>query len=169
MGDRICIMNQGRIVQIGGPLDVYRKPADTFVARFLGNPSMNLLKGEINAKDGRAYAHFAGGVVSLPNRTSPSLAQHAGRDAIIGVRPEDLYEAVPPGDAAQFARLRARVVAVEPLGAETLLVVTLDASNEELIARVGRDTSLRSGDRFDIALDTAAIHLFDPATTKAIV
>ena len=169
MGDRICIMNQGRIVQIGGPLDVYRKPADTFVARFLGNPSMNLLKGEIDAKDGRAYAHFAGGAFSLPNRTSSSLAQHVGRDVVIGVRPEDLYEVVPPGDAAQFARLRARVVAVEPLGAETLLVVALDGSNDELIARVGRDTALRVGDNLDIALDTAAIHLFDPATTKAIV
>jgi multiple sugar transport system ATP-binding protein len=80
-----------------------------------------------------------------------------------------LYEAVPPGDAAQFARLRARVVAVEPLGAETLLVVALDGSNDELIARVGRDTALRVGDNLDIALDTAAIHLFDPRTTKAIV
>jgi len=58
---------------------------------------------------------------------------------------------------------------VPSVGAETLLVVTLDPSNEELIARIGRDTALRSGDRFDIALDAAAIHLFDSATTKAIV
>ncbi|HWZ73584.1 MAG TPA: sn-glycerol-3-phosphate ABC transporter ATP-binding protein UgpC [Casimicrobiaceae bacterium] len=169
MGDRICIMNQGRVVQIGRPLDVYRNPADTFVARFLGSPSMNLLNGRIDAEDGRALAHFAGGAVSLPKRTSSSLAQHVGREVIIGVRPEDLYETVPEGDAARFARLHVRVVAVEPLGAETLLVVALDGSNEELIARIGRDTGLRTGDNLDIALDTAAIHLFDPATTKAIV
>ena len=87
----------------------------------------------------------------------------------IGVRPEDLYESAPAGGSVEVARLPARVVAVEPLGAETLLVVALDASNEELIARVGRDTGLRTGDRFDVALDTAAIHLFDPATTKTIV
>jgi multiple sugar transport system ATP-binding protein len=169
MGDRICIMNQGRVVQIGRPLDVYRRPADTFVARFLGNPSMNLLKGRIDAKDGRVLAHFAGGAVFLPKRTSSSLAQHVGRDVTIGMRPEDLYENIPPGDAAQFTRLPARVMAVEPLGAETLLVVALEVSNDELIARVGRETALRVGDRLDIALDTAAIHLFDPATTKAIV
>ena len=66
-------------------------------------------------------------------------------------------------------RLSARVVAVEPLGAETLLLVALDVSNDELIARIGRDTALRNGDRLELALDTAAIHLFDPATTKAIV
>jgi multiple sugar transport system ATP-binding protein len=65
--------------------------------------------------------------------------------------------------------LPARVIAVEPLGAETLLLVALDVSNDELIARIGRETALKSGDRLDIALDTAAIHLFDPATTKAIV
>ncbi|TMG82281.1 MAG: TOBE domain-containing protein [Betaproteobacteria bacterium] len=92
-----------------------------------------------------------------------------GREVIIGVRPEDLYEIAPIGDAAQLARLPAHVVAVEPLGAETLLVVALDGSNEELIARVGRDTGLHGGDRFDIAVDTGALHLFDPATTKAIV
>ena len=58
---------------------------------------------------------------------------------------------------------------VEPLGAETLLLVALEVSNDELIARIGRATALKSGDRLDIALDTAAIHLFDPGTTKAIV
>ena len=112
---------------------------------------------------------FAGAVVALPGRTVASLGAPAERDVIIGIRPEDLYETAPAGGDAQIARLPVRVVAVEPLGAETLLVVALEGSNEELIARIGRDTSVRSGDRLAIALDTAAIHLFDPATTKAIV
>ena len=169
MGHRICIMNEGKVVQIGRPLDVYRNPADTFVAKFLGNPPMNLLQGRLGTQDGRAVAHFAGSAIVLPKRTAAALAQHVGRDVIVGVRPEDLYEDSPAGGPAEIARLPARVVAVEPLGAETLVVVALDASNEELIARIGRDTALRSGDRFDIVLDTAAIHLFDSATTKAIV
>jgi multiple sugar transport system ATP-binding protein len=169
MGDRICIMNQGEVVQIGRPLEVYRNPADTFVARFLGNPPMNLLKGRLDAKDGIAVAHFAGSVVALPKRTAASLVRYVGRDVIIGIRPEDLYETAPPGGPAPIARSPARVVAVEPLGAETLLVVALDVSGDELIARIGRDTALRNGDRFDIAMDTTAMHLFDPATTKAIV
>ena len=63
----------------------------------------------------------------------------------------------------------ARVVAVEPLGAETLLVLSVDGSGDELVARVGRDTALRSGDRHEVALDVAALHIFDPTTTKAIV
>ena len=169
MGHCICIMNEGKVVQIGRPLDVYRNPADTFVAKFLGNPPMNLLQGRLEAQDGRPMACFAGSAVALPKRTASALGRHVGGEVIFGIRPEDMYETTPGGGAADIARLPVRVVAVEPLGAETLLIVALDASNEELIARIGRDTALRIGDRLDIALDPAAIHLFDPSTTKAIV
>jgi len=168
MGDRICIMNQGRVVQIGRPLDVYRNPADTFVARFLGNPPMNLLSARIVQKEGRVVAQLSGGNLELPLRTLPALASGAAGNVIVGVRPEDLYEVAPPGGPIQFAQLPARVVAVEPLGAETLLMATFEGSNTEVIARIGRDTALRRGDRLDLALDTAAIHLFDPSTTMSI-
>jgi multiple sugar transport system ATP-binding protein len=169
MGHRICIMNDGKVVQIGRPLEIYRNPVDTFVAKFLGNPPMNLLPGRLGVQDGRAVVHFAAGIVGLPTRTAAALGQYVGRDVIVGIRPEDLYETTSAGGPPEIARLPARVVAVEPLGAETLLVVAVGASDDELIARIGRDTTLRSGDRVDIALDTATIHLFDPVTTKAIV
>jgi multiple sugar transport system ATP-binding protein len=169
MGHRICIMNEGKVVQIGRPLEVYRQPVDTFVAKFLGNPPMNLLRGRLGTADGRTVVHFAASVVDLPMRTAAALQEHAGGDVIVGVRPEDLYETPPADGGGRMARLPGRVTAVEPLGAETLLVVALDQSNEELIARVGRDTALRNGDRIDIALDTAAVRLFDFATAKAIV
>src|SRR5437870_3528313 len=74
MGDRICIMNQGKVVQIGRPLQVYRNPADTFVARFLGNPPMNLLRGRLEASDGRVHARLGATDVPLPQRTQTSLA-----------------------------------------------------------------------------------------------
>ena len=167
MGHRICIMNQGRVVQVGEPLEVYRHPADTFVARFLGNPPMNLLPGKLELSDGRPVARFAGAAVPL-QREAASLASYAGRDVTLGIRPEDVYESMPFGSPELFVRLPARLVAVEPLGAETLLVLSLDDSGDELVARVGRDTALRSGDRHEVALDAAALHLFDPATTKAI-
>jgi multiple sugar transport system ATP-binding protein len=169
MGHRICIMNDGKVVQIGRPLEIYRNPVDTFVAKFLGNPPMNLLPGRLSVQDGRAVVHFGSGILGLPMRTATALGQYVGRDVIVGIRPEDLYETTSAGGPPEIARLPARVVAVEPLGAETLLVVAVNASDDELIARIGRDTTLRSGDRVDIVLDTAAIHLFDPVTTKAIV
>jgi len=168
MGHRVCIMNQGKVVQIGAPLEVYRRPVDTFVARFLGNPPMNLLAGRIELDNGRASVRFAGAAIELPERSSSSLAAHAGREITIGIRPEDLYETAPSGKDG-FTRLPTRVVAVEPLGAETLLMLSHEASNAEMIARVGRDARCRSGDRLEIALDTNAIHLFDPGTARAIV
>jgi ABC-type sugar transport system ATPase subunit len=84
----------------------------------------------------------------------------------LGVRPEDLYEVPPPGLKDRTVGLPVRVEAVEPLGAETLLVLSFESA--ELIARIGRDTGLRGGDRVAIALDVGAIHLFDPATGDAL-
>ncbi len=165
MGDRICIMNQGEVVQIGSPLEVYRHPADTFVARFLGSPPMNLLAARLEADDGRLRLRLGEATFALPAALSAPLARHAGK-VTMGVRPEDLYEVPPPGLEGQTVALRMRVDAVEPLGAETLLVLAFES--EELIARIGRDTSLRSGDSVALALDVGAIHLFDPTTGAAL-
>jgi multiple sugar transport system ATP-binding protein len=173
MGHNICIMNEGRVVQMGRPLDVYRNPADTFVAKFLGNPPMNLLRGRLETQDGQPVARIASSVITLPRRTAAALGRHVGHDLIFGVRPEDIYETARSGarfgDTSETAQLPARVFAVEALGAETLLVMAVDGSDEELIARVGRDTAVRSGAHLQVSLDSTAIHLFDPATTKAIV
>jgi len=168
MGHRICILNKGEVVQIGRPLDVYQNPADTFVARFLGNPQMNMLKGNVTIEDRRAILEVSGSRIELPAGALPELGKYAATTVIVGVRPEDLYEVEPAGLTPCLVRISARVIAVEPLGAETLLVLTLADSQEEVIAQVGRQTGLRSGASATIALDTTALHLFDPATNKAI-
>ena len=168
MGHRICIMNRGEVVQIGAPLEVYRRPADTFVARFLGSPQMNLLAGKLEADGECAVLRVADAAIHLPGRLSPALAPYVGRAITVGMRPEDLYEREPPALDRASARLPVRVIAVEPLGAETLLMLSLVGSNEELIARIGRDTALRSGDQTTLVLDTTSLHLFDPETTRAI-
>ena len=171
MGDRICIMNEGKVVQIGRPLEVYRNPADTFVARFLGNPPMNLLRGRLEASDGGVIANLGGVRMPMPRAGGESLARLQGRDVTFGIRPEDIYEFAefsPAAAAANMAHVPVQVSVVEPLGAETLLVVMLDGGGEEIIARIGRTTELRSGDRLELAVDTAAIHVFDPDTTRAV-
>jgi multiple sugar transport system ATP-binding protein len=166
MGHCICIMNHGKVVQVGRPLDVYRRPADTFVARFLGNPPMNLVKGRLEAREGPPVVRLAGCELPLSRQVDDVLGRYVGSEVIVGVRPEDLYE--DAREAASTAALPARVAAVEPLGAETLVVMTLEPSGEELIARLGRDTALQRGDRLDIAADMTAVHLFDAVTTRAI-
>ena len=164
MGHRICIMDKGEVIQVGRPLEVYGKPANTFVARFLGNPPMNLMKAELGAVDGRVRCHVAGISIELAERSVAAVAS----GVILGVRPEDLYEMPVPTGLGPMAEIPVRVIAVEPLGAETLLVLASADGSQEFIARVGRQTRLNPGDGSTIALDTARIHLFDAATSRAI-
>jgi len=168
MGDRICIMNKGEVMQIGKPLEVYRNPADAFVARFLGNPPMTLLPARLETSGDRAVARFADVAIELPGYPIAALKRYLGATVTLGIRPEDLYEAPPPALSVRAQQIATRVLAVEPLGAETLLMLTIGSSSQEIVARVGRDTALRIGDAATIALDPSALHLFDPATTKAI-
>ncbi len=168
MGHRICIMNQGEVVQIGHPLDVYRNPTDVFVARFLGNPRMNLFKAHVTHESGDLVLHFAGNNLKLPPQDQPGLDKYTGCPVLAGVRPEDFYEIEPAALQGRLARLPAEVIAVELLGAEALLRLVLPNSEEEAVARVGRDTKLRTGDTVMIGVDISALHLFDSSTNKAI-
>jgi multiple sugar transport system ATP-binding protein len=157
MGSRICVMNAGRVVQIGAPLDVYWNPADTFVARFLGSPPMNLL--DLTIAEG--FAVGCGISAPLARWSAATLAAHAS--LTVGIRAEDLAF----GEGPELGgRIEAKVFAVEPLGAETLLAVETPVG--EVTARLGRNLTARVGDAVHLHFDPAAVYLFDPATGRAI-
>jgi multiple sugar transport system ATP-binding protein len=165
MGQRICVMNKGQVAQIGKPLDVYRAPADVFVARFLGNPPMNIVRAGLTAAGGVPVATLARGTQLPLGRWRAGQLQ--GMEQVqLGIRPEELtlHEANAPGAAL----LRGTVVAIEPLGAETLVSVALDAGAGEVIARLHRDTPAVLGDPVALSAPEAALYLFDVRTGKAI-
>ena len=155
MGSRICIMNEGRIAQTGRPMEVYRDPADTFVARFLGSPGMNLLPAEACGSG----LHVGGATLPLPAGRGP---------VILGIRPEDLYEPGSVPEGTQTAELLAEIDTVEPLGAETLLSFTLPGHPATLTARAGREARARPGERVALQVDLSALRLFDPETQRAL-
>jgi multiple sugar transport system ATP-binding protein len=169
MGERICIMNHGRIVQIGPPMQVYRNPADTFVAGFLASPPMNLLDAHIKADAAGLAVVAAGLTIPLHQADNAACAPYRDRPVILGIRPEDLRE--QPGDAVLPRNvalpLDLRVVAIEALGPEVILIAALPGG-PEIAARMSRDFTAPIGRVQRLYLDPAAIHLFDPATTKAI-
>ena len=134
MGTRICIMNGGRVEQVGPPLEVYRRPANTFVAGFLGSPPMNLLPATV------ADGCLALGAARLALPAPLGAATHAAR-VVFGIRPEDLAQSGPGRDA-----LAAEVVAVEPLGAETIATLRIDGTDREIQARLGRDVDGKADD-----------------------
>ncbi len=165
MGSRICVMNAGRVVQIGAPLDVYWNPEDTFVARFLGSPPMNLFDLPVR-REGAAWQAGQGPITTALTRWQPgTLAPHMDRSLTVGVRAEDLHLGDGPAGAGRIA---ARVFAVEPLGAETLLGLEVEGVKAEITARLGRDITARVGEQVTVHFDPSSVHLFDPASTLAI-
>jgi multiple sugar transport system ATP-binding protein len=167
MGTRICVMNHGRVVQVGRPLEVYRDPADTFVAAFIGSPPANLLGAEVAGAGAAVAVRVAGRELVLPRHRAADLEMLEGRRVVFAIRPEDIAVAAPAG-AADGASLPARLIAVEPLGAETILVLAPDGLDEEILARVGPEIALRPGDRVGLELNLRAAHLFDPASTRVL-
>ena len=163
MGERICIMNQGKIVQVGPPMEVYKNPADTFVAGFLASPPMNLLPARLEAVDGGL--EVAAGPIRLP--IEGGYADHADRDVILGIRPED-FSSEPSQGSATIA-LALAVVAIEALGPEVILIgSTADKTLPEIAARMPRDFRVPIGSQVPLYLDPSRIHLFDATTTKAL-
>jgi multiple sugar transport system ATP-binding protein len=154
MGQRIAVLHQGRLRQVGTPAEVYERPADVFVARFVGNPGMNVLKGL-----GRGTEDGGGGVVDLGGwSVAVPLQQYEG-EIHVGVRPEHVTLAASNQETGSL-----EVRAVEPLGPETL--VHLDAHGQPLVARVHGMPNLRRGDRVGVTLDRARLHLFDAAGVR---
>jgi multiple sugar transport system ATP-binding protein len=121
MGERICIMRDGVVVQTGPPMAVYREPVDTFVAGFLASPPMNLLEGRLEpAAGGGLAAALDGASLRLPDDQAERVHRHAGQAVIIGLRPEDFHLAPERGQPVD-----AHAVATEVLGPEVILVASL--------------------------------------------
>jgi multiple sugar transport system ATP-binding protein len=171
LGQRIAVMNQGQLQQVATPHDLYQKPANLFVASFIGSPQMNLFPGTIASKNGRTVFQLdpakdsSSESQSLPLNDDHArrLASHAGKPLLMGLRPEHILEqsAAPPGP-----RLEATVELVELLGAEAHL--HLAAGSRTFIARVRTNTAARATQRIPITFDMPQAHFFEPETGKAL-
>lgn len=153
LGQRIVVLNAGRIQQIDTPMNLYRRPANLFVATFLGSPAMNILRGRIGAGDGGALLQLEDGQ-TVPLGLAQRPAQATGELAV-GVRPEHLLIA-DPADAHAF---QAIVEVVEQVGNEVLC--TLRLGDQELIARLPPELVPEPGQPFHLKIAPAHLHLFD--------
>ncbi|NJR25189.1 MAG: ATP-binding cassette domain-containing protein [Richelia sp. CSU_2_1] len=161
MGDRIAVMNAGQLQQVAAPLELYRNPANLFVAEFIGSPPMNFLQVQFTAPLLISHPQFR---FTLPDVWARSLQQYDGRSLILGIRPEHL-SIHPPATK----NLSVQVDVVEALGHETYLWVSLtDAPAIRMQVRVGPDRTVRVGEEIWLAISPEKIHLFDPDTELAI-
>jgi ABC-type sugar transport system ATPase subunit len=152
MSDMIAVMHGGIVQQFGSPAEVYERPANLFVAGFIGNPPMNLITGMLSGGDQPAFASPDFTLV-LPSSAMPV---GNGREVVLGVRPQDLTLA----HDAEAAFVRGRVWVVELLGSEKLVEVTL-AERRRLTVQVRADTDVKIDDPVGVRLDPQRIHLFD--------
>jgi multiple sugar transport system ATP-binding protein len=157
LGHRICIMSGGKVVQVGPPLAVYRHPANTFVAAFLGNPPMNLLPARATDASGGFTVRLGEVTIELPPARCLPLAP--GTAVTLGIRPENISAEARNGE--NRASIEAEIVQIEPLGAETILAARVPGLERDLMARIGADFSAEIGSKRTLSLDLSAIHLFD--------
>jgi multiple sugar transport system ATP-binding protein len=161
MGDRIAVMSEGVLQQVGPPPELYLHPVNKFVAAFIGSPAMNFAlvhadQGKL--KMGHHLLHLTG------SRAKIAQDRH-GRQLEIGFRPEDLEIANGSGDGA--VRFPAKVEVVEYLGNQELLHA--DAEGNEVIALVSSDRKVQIGDNVEFTIPTDKLHLFDPETEESLV
>jgi multiple sugar transport system ATP-binding protein len=168
MATRIAIMHEGRLQQVGRPQDVYDRPANLFVARFIGSPPMNTLAGHLDGDVTRPTVRI--GEADIPVRVPAAALPAHGSAVTVGVRPEHLHLAdrMPPGPAPDtIGNLPATVRAVEWLGHERHLVC--DVGGSSLVLREPAEgTPPAPGDVLKLATAAEHVHLFDDTTADRI-
>ncbi len=171
MGDRICVMKDGAIMQVATPLDLYHRPANMFVAGFIGSPPMNFFHGTIQAAGTRLafVEHNTTGAplcLALDERMSSRAAAYQGQPIVLGIRPEDVLDALaaanpPPGTSAEVD-----IEVVEPMGAETYLYLT--SSAHSFVARIRGGTRYEPAQKLKVVFNLPNAHLFDPQSEQVI-
>jgi multiple sugar transport system ATP-binding protein len=176
MGDRVAVMRDGRLEQVDAPQALYDRPANLFVAAFIGSPAMNLLRGRLSFEEGRVVAVLGASRLVLPDALASSVGGWVDEEVVIGIRPECLR--------AGGRDLELEVVLVEALGSDLLVHLRTDASRvtvsdafdgeddagleSRLTARLPPDVPVAVGDRLSLGVDMSRLHVFDPSTGLAL-
>jgi multiple sugar transport system ATP-binding protein len=188
MGDRVALMRDGVLQQIDTPTNIYNKPANTFVASFIGSPSMNLFRAKLEASPTGGRLTLGSNTLAVPPdvlAAHPSLSTKRG-EVIVGMRPEDLDDAALSPAHPADQRLKTTVILTESLGSDQMVHFTVDApvarvqdqdSLDEIevtggtgvaIGRFNPRSDARAGEKIEVAVDCARLHFFDAATGLAI-
>jgi multiple sugar transport system ATP-binding protein len=191
MGDRVAVLRDGLLQQVDTPPNVYDRPANLFVAGFIGSPPMNLAEVTLERANGNLVVPL--GEAKIPLRAGMNgLEKWAGRKVVIGLRPEDLHGPRPGAPTDGKVTLRAKVDRVEALGANLLVYFGVDAplaqsagvaaalgAHIEEVTHLGRSgsefcatfeprTGVRIGDNVTVNVDVDRLHFFDPETEAAL-
>jgi multiple sugar transport system ATP-binding protein len=163
MGDRIVVMKDGLIQQVGSPLELYDKPANRFVGGFIGSPAMNFFDAELNGTEDKVSLQAGDVRIDLPSEKFKQLALYKEKSVIVGIRPEDLK---PTPDHTEGKTIKGIVEVVEPIGNETY--VELNAGSFSLFAAAGRRSQIKTHNNLVLKPIIDNLHLFETDNEKAI-
>src|SRR5689334_10368103 len=164
LGDRVVVMKDGLVQQVGEPLELYNNPANRFVAGFLGSPSMNFATVKVNQTSADLWAANGGMQIKVPAQYASRLGGYVGKEVTLGIRPQDLHVA-SPADPADLS-FDVVIEVVEKLGSEILLDVA--AGPHMMVACVDPDVRLNVHDRLRLAANADGLHFFD-ASSEAVI
>jgi multiple sugar transport system ATP-binding protein len=161
MATRIAVMNKGVLQQLDSPQNLYDKPANLFVAGFIGSPAMNFFQAKIRKDGEKLFVDGKGFSVKIPTKFNEKYAKLAGKDIIFGIRPENIHnpEYVPTGIDAE--RVKVKVDVTELMGNEILVYFLLGEST--MVARVDPRSHYTIGSEVDVVFNMDNIHIFDPS------
>lgn len=168
MGDRICVMKDGFIQQVSGPISLYDKPKNKFVAGFIGTPPMNFMDVEVKERGENLFLNEGMFELKIPSMLNEHVAKHSGKKLVLGIRPEDIYDklfyTLGPKDGNIFS---STVEVVEPLGSEIYL--HLNTGKNTLVAKVDPHNQAKSNQVMELVVNMNKIHLFSAENGDAIV
>lgn len=167
MGDRIAVMRDGRLQQVGDPVEIYDHPKNKFVAGFIGSPPMNFMEGRIIKKESRLYFDEGKIIVKLVEDMHKKMMPYAGNTVVFGIRSEDIYDklfvsSVPPENV-----VRANCEVFEPIGSEVYLY--LNTGRHAFVARVGAHDRPKINQDMDLVFDMSKVHFFNKDSEETIV
>jgi multiple sugar transport system ATP-binding protein len=194
LGDRVAVMQAGRLQQVATPQGLYERPVNEFVAGFIGSPSINLIEAQLESQNGGLSVKFGEHRLAVDDavaRSHSGLEQYVGRTVLLGIRPEDFDDASLESDTPQERRISTTCDYTEPLGAEVLVYFTVTAhgvvtgaveedpalgapgpggSDEaaRLVARVDPKSKITEGSKIELAVDTSRLYFFDPESRAAL-
>lgn len=161
MGDKIVVMKDGVVQQIGAPLHVYNHPVNKFVASFIGSPPMNFIYCNLNEQNCNLFA----GKIKIADKHLPQLKPYIGKEIIVGVRPEDFV----PTDSTEDAEINGIISLVEPLGSQTNVHMTVEGAPNEVVATMPSDIHFGIGESVCLRIRRSKSKYFDAATELAIL
>ncbi|MGQ0569967.1 MAG: ABC transporter ATP-binding protein [Armatimonadota bacterium] len=167
MGDQIVVMRDGVIQQLDSPMNLYEKPANLFVAGFIGSPAMNFVEATLGQRNGALVVDAGSFAIEMPQDIAAHAKEWTGKRVIFGIRPEDIQDRAFARDVNTGWGLRAMVEVHEPLGSDVILY--LSSGQHSIVARVDAHSQARMGQSAEVVLNMRKLHLFDPQTHQAII